>query len=85
VVGTSWFWNFPTYFMPKMKKILLLLALPLALAGCVSSITNITPSRMMRNSDGTYRIEAAWRTREQAIRAETITPSVMIGTEFYPM
>ena len=68
-----------------MKKIYMLLLLPLALAGCSSSITNLTPSRLVRNSDGTYRVEAAWRTTEQTIRPETIKPSVMVGEKNYPM
>ena len=71
--------------MRMMKKILMLLALPAVLAGCTSSITNLTPSRLPRNSDGTYRIEAGWSTREHAIREESVTPLVMVGTEFYPM
>jgi hypothetical protein len=66
------------------KKTLALLLLPLALAGC-SSITNLTPSRLTRNETGLYRVEAAWDTREQAIRAETIKPLVMVGFETYEM
>ena len=66
------------------KKILVLLSLPLALAGC-SSITNLTPTRLPRNDAGFYRIEAAWETREQAIRPETIKPLVMVGHETYEM
>ncbi|MGA2555271.1 MAG: hypothetical protein ABSG04_03270 [Verrucomicrobiota bacterium] len=68
-----------------MKKILMLLVLPLALAGCASSITNLTPSRLTRNSDGTYHVEAAWRTGEQAIRPGSLKPWVMIGFEKYEM
>ena len=75
----------PDETMPKMKKILFLLVLPLALAGCSSAVTNLTPSRLTRNSDGTYHLEAAWRTTEQAIRAETIQPSVVVGMDSYPM
>ena len=71
--------------MSKMKKILMLGILPLALAGCTSTITNLTPAHAMRSSDDTYRVEASWRTTEQAIRLETISPSVMVGTDFYPM
>jgi hypothetical protein len=40
---------------------------------------------VVRNSDGTYRVEAAWRTREQAIRPESIKPSVVVGFESYEM
>jgi hypothetical protein len=70
---------------PKMKKILTLLVLPLALAGCSSSITNLTPSRLPRNSDNLYHLEAAWRTSEQAVRPESIKPMVMVGYETYEM
>ena len=58
--------------------------LPLVLAGC-SSITNLTPSRLVRNDSGFYRVEAAWQTREQAIRPESIKPLVMVGFDTYPM
>lgn len=68
-----------------MKKIFILLVVPLALAGCSSSIINLTPSRLARNSEGAYRVEAAWRTSEQAIRPESIKPSVMVGFESYEM
>ena len=75
----------PPEIMPKMKKIFILLLVPLALAGCSSSITNLTPSRLGRNSDGTYRVEAAWQTTEQTIRPESLKPLVMVGLESYPM
>jgi hypothetical protein len=78
---------FPSPFeiMPKMKKIFILLVLPLALAGCSSTIINLTPGRLARNSDGTYHVEAAWRTTEQAIRPETIKPWVIVGFDSYEM
>jgi hypothetical protein len=68
-----------------MKKFLFLLVLPLALTGCSTTITNLTSSRLTRSSDGIYRLEAAWRTTEQAVRPETIKPQVMIGTATYEM
>jgi hypothetical protein len=68
-----------------MKKMTFaLLWLPLALAGC-SSITNLTPSRLPRNESGLYRVEAAWETREQTIRPESLKPMVMVGYETYEM
>ncbi len=70
---------------PIMKKILVLLLAPLALTGCASSIVNLTPSQMARNSDGFYHLEAAWQTQEQAIRAESIKPIVMVGYDTYEM
>lgn len=66
------------------KKIFTLLLLPLALAGC-SSITNLTPSQLVRSDSGFYRVEAAWQTREQTIRPESIKPLVMVGMDTYPM
>ncbi len=84
-VGMRLVFPSPDEIMPKMKKILMLLVLPLALAGCASSITNLTPSRLSRNSDGTYHVEAAWRTGEQTIRPASLQPWVMIGFEKYPM
>jgi hypothetical protein len=75
----------PDEIMPKMKKIFILLVLPLALAGCSSSIINLTPSRLARNSDGTYHVEAAWRTTEQTIRPESLKPWVVVGFEKYEM
>jgi hypothetical protein len=66
------------------KKIFTLLLLPLALAGC-SSITDLTPSRLTRTDSGYYRIEAAWETREQSIRPESIKPLVVVGLDTYPM
>jgi hypothetical protein len=68
-----------------MKKIFALLLLPLALAGCSSSIVNLTPSRMERSSDGMYHLEAAWHTSEQAVRSDSIKPMVMVGYETYEM
>ena len=58
--------------------------MPLAFAGC-SSITNLTPSRLTRNSDNLYHVEAAWQTREQAIRPESLKPLVMVGFDTYEM
>jgi hypothetical protein len=66
------------------KKIFMLLLLPLALAGC-STITNLTPSQLQRTDSGFYRVEAAWQTREQTIRPESIKPLVMVGMDTYPM
>lgn len=69
----------------RLVKILTpLLAFLLLASGC-STITNLTASRQDRNSSGLYPVEAQWDTREQAIRPETLHPSVMMGLESYPM
>src|SRR5262245_36014466 len=67
-----------------VKKLLPLLLLPLLFAGC-STITNLTPAQMPRNASGLYLVEAAWDTREQALRPGTLEPKVMIGESFIPM
>lgn len=67
-----------------MKKFLLLLLTPLLLAGC-STITNLTPERQPRNATGLYPVEAAFNTRQQTIRAQSIKPLVMVGLDSYPM
>jgi hypothetical protein len=70
--------------MQTMKNLWPLGLFPLFLAGC-ATITNLTPSQLPRDSSGQYLVEAAWDSREQALREQTIKPSVMIGQEFYPM
>lgn len=67
-----------------MKKFLLLLLTPFFLAGC-STITNLTPAKQYRNASGLYPIEAAFATRQQSMRKDSIKPSVLIGNETYPM
>ena len=68
----------------EIAKKLFFLAMPLLVAGC-SSITNLTPTQLPRNSSGLYPVEAEWKSRQQAIRNETIEPRVVIGLESYPM
>ena len=67
-----------------MKKLLLLLLTPLMLTGC-STITNLTPSRQSRNATGLYPVEAAWESRQQSIRADSMKPLVVVGLDSYPM
>ena len=71
--------------MRTMKKFLLLSLLPLLLAGCATTITNLTPSQQPRNATGLYPVEAAWESRQQSIRPDSFKPSVMVGLESYPM
>ena len=70
--------------MTKTKKTLSTLLLPLFVAGC-TSISNLTPSQYPRNSTGYYRVEAAWHTRQQTIRPDSITAAVKVGPESYDM
>ena len=68
-----------------VRKILTLLSLPLLLAGCTTTLTNLTPQQQIRNADNLYPVEVALATRQQSLRWETIRPSVVVGSEFYPM
>src|SRR5688572_33306420 len=68
----------------NMRKLLLLASL-VCVAGCTSTITNLTPSQMSRNSTGLYPVEIAWKSREHAIKHETIKPYVIVGNEAYAM
>ena len=69
-----------------MRKIFLsLLAVaPIIFAGC-SSITNLTPSKLPRNSTGFYPVEASWYSRQRTIRDESMHPVVMVGNDTYEM
>jgi uncharacterized protein YceK len=67
------------------KNFLSLLAVTtIVLAGC-SSITNLTPSKLPRNTTGLYQVEAAWSSRQRTIRDESMKPLVMVGSETYEM
>ena len=68
-----------------MKRFLPVLLAPLLLAGCATTLTNLTPLRQVRNDNNLYPVEVAFTSRQQSLRWETIQPSVNIGTEFYPM
>jgi hypothetical protein len=57
----------------------------LACAGCASVITNLTPSTLPRNPTGQYLVEMKLDTRQQTMRAETVTPLVVTGFNEYKM
>ncbi len=68
------------------KTFLPTLLISLGLVGCVSSsITNLTPSRMERNSTGVYPIEMAWATRQHAQLPQSLQPKVQAGLQEVPM
>jgi len=70
--------------MVKKCSFTILAAALLGLCGC-SSITNLTPSRYTRSENGYYRVEAEWKSNEQAIRSDSFEPQVVIGLDKYPM
>ena len=55
------------------------------LAGCASTITNISAQRQIRNATNLYPLEVSLDSRQQALKWETVQPSVIVGTESYPM
>jgi len=67
------------------NKCLFLLGLPLLLAGCAGTLTNLTPLQQNRNAINLYPVEAAFASRQQSLRWETICPYVVVGSEFYSM
>jgi hypothetical protein len=56
----------------------------LLLTGC-TSITNLTPRQYTRRADGLYHFEMQWNSRQQSIARESLTPTVLIGGQAYPM
>lgn len=72
--------------MVKMKHFHWLLMLPLLMGGCASfSITNLTPSSVPRNADGSYPVEMLIDSRQQTLRHDSVKPYVVVGFDFYPM
>lgn len=56
------------------------------LSGCASSqISNLSPRVMKRSLDGLYTLEARWDSNVHSVRGHTMTPYVVVGTQFYPM
>lgn len=54
--------------------------------GCTTQrITNLTPRQTLRPADGLNRFEVAWASNQRAIRPDSFTPYVVVGTEFHPM
>ena len=69
-----------------VKNSLPILLLGLLLSGCATTtITNLTPSRMSRTADGSYQVEAALKSRQQTIHWDSITATVRVGNNTYPM
>jgi hypothetical protein len=69
-----------------MAKNLFLLVLLLGLTcGCRTTLTNLTPSQMTRNTSGLYPFEVAWDTTMRSIQEDTIKACVLVGHESYPM
>ena len=68
-----------------LKKLLSLSVLPLLLAGCTATFTNLTPKQQLRNANGLYPVEVAFNSRQQSLRWDSIHPQIIVGSEVYPM
>ena len=68
-----------------MFKKLLVLTLPLLLAGCASQFTNLTPTRQPRSAENLYPVEVQFNTRQQTLRWHTIKPYIQVGDNLLPM
>ena len=67
------------------KKLLLILILPLLLAGCRGTFTNISPTRQVRTGDNTYPVEVVFISRQKTLRWDSIEPLVLYDGNTYPM
>lgn len=67
------------------KKFLPVLLVPLLLAGCATSITNLTPLTQPRNLTNAYPVEVALDSSQQSVRWDSVEPSIVVGHQTYPM
>lgn len=68
-----------------LKKFLPLLLMPLLLAGCQATFTNLTPLQQQRNANNLYPVEVALSSRQQSLRWESVRPQIVVGNETYQM
>ncbi|XOV73203.1 MAG: hypothetical protein ACFHW5_08470 [Verrucomicrobiota bacterium] len=67
-------------------KILVFTVTVLLQTGCVkTTIVNLTPSKLPRNSQGVYRFEAAWDSNQKTIREDSIQGYVVLDGVNVPM
>jgi hypothetical protein len=68
-----------------LKRILPALLLPLFVAGCTTTITNLTPQQQIRNTNNVYSVEVALTSSHQTLRWSSIKPQILVGSQSYPM
>jgi hypothetical protein len=68
-----------------LKKFLLVLFLPLLLAGCATQVTNLTPLQQTRNPNNAYPVEVALASNQQTLRWDSIRAQILVGAETIPM
>lgn len=57
----------------------------LLLAGCSTTITNMTPSQTQRATTGLYPFSVAWDSSQQSVVRDSVKAYVMVGSTLYPM
>jgi hypothetical protein len=62
-----------------------LVLLGLILSGCSTTITNLTPSKQVRNSTGLYPVELLYNSNQKTLRKDTVQPYVLVGLESHPL
>lgn len=67
------------------KKWIGLCLLAALLAGCATTVTNITATSQPRNPNNQYLIEFQWNTTEQSVIPDSIQPYVVTGFDTYEM
>jgi hypothetical protein len=78
------FATLPAY-MRNLNTVWPVVLLPLVLAGCATTFTNLRPLLQERNADNQYPVEVAFDSSRQTLRWESIRPRIIVGTEAYPM
>lgn len=68
-----------------LKKLFALSLLPLLLAGCTATFTNLTPKQQVHNADNLYPVEVSFRSRQATLRWETIRPQIIASTSADPI
>ena len=72
--------------MVTMKRVVPVCLLAILIASCTSKvITNLTPTQLPRNPSGQYLVELKLDSKQQSLRADSITPKVVSGFNTYPM
>ena len=71
--------------MAKKWIALCLLMTSMVIAGCVTTITNLTATTQPRNANNLYLIEYQWDTTQQTIKADSVQPFVIVGFDTYEM
>src|SRR5207244_2083832 len=67
------------------KQFFALTLVCLALTGCTTTLTNLTPRQQTRNPNGLYPVEVMWDSQAADILKDTIKGYVVVGQDAYPM